>query len=134
MSLVKWDPSFSVKITVCDDHHKKLFAIINTLHDAMLAGQGATMLDPIVKELLDYTRFHFSAEAALLEKAAYPSLAAHRIEHQRFINKVDEFRQDITNRKGSSVPVLAFLKDWLSSHIKKTDQRYSDHMNSHGIS
>ncbi len=40
MPLVKWDPSFSVKVTVCDDHHKKLFAIINTLHEAMLAGQG----------------------------------------------------------------------------------------------
>jgi hemerythrin len=134
MPLVNWDPSFSVKVTVCDDHHKKLFAIINTLHDAMLAGQGATMLDPIVKELLDYTKFHFSAEEALLEKAAYPALAAHRIEHQRFINKVDQFRQDIASRKGSSVPVLTFLKDWLSSHIKKTDQRYSGFMNSHGIS
>ena len=40
---------------------------------------------------------------ALLEKAAYPSLVAHRIEHQHFINKVDQPRQDIATRKGSSV-------------------------------
>jgi len=103
MPLVRRDPSFIVKVAICDDHHKKLFAITNTLHQAILAGQGATVLDPIVKELLDYTRFHFSAEEALLEKAAYPSLVAHRIEHQHFINKVDQPRQDIATRKGSSV-------------------------------
>lgn len=134
MPLVKWDPSFSVRVTVCDDHHKKLFAIINTLHAAMLAGKGAAMLDSIVKELLDYTKFHFSAEEALLEKAAYPSLAAHRIQHQRFIDKVGQFRQDIAAGKGSSIPVLTFLKDWLSTHIKQTDQQYSTYMNAHGVS
>jgi hemerythrin len=134
MALAKWDTSFSVKVAICDEHHKKLFAIINNLHESMLNGQAAAKLDPIVKELLDYTKFHFSAEEALLEKAGYPALAAHRAEHQRFIAKIDEFRQNISAGKGSSVPVLTFLTDWLTRHIKQTDQRYSVHMNACGIS
>lgn len=70
----------------------------------MRTGQAASELEPIVHELLNYTKFHFSAEKALLEETAYPALAAHRVEHQRFVAKVDEFRKDIAAGKGSSVP------------------------------
>jgi hemerythrin len=133
--LVTWDPSYSVKVKRCDEDHKKLFALINNLHEAMSVGQGADKVGQIVKELANYTRYHFSAEEALLEKAKYPDVLAHRAEHQVFVKKVDQFQKDIESGKGGqSIAVASFLKDWLTHHIKQRDQKYSAHLNANGIS
>ena len=32
-----------------------------------------------------------------------------------------------------TLTVLNFLKDWLITHIKGVDQKYSAHLNQHGI-
>lgn len=134
MALVKWDPSYSVKVIRCDEDHKKLFALINALHDAMLAGKGGEKAQQVVKELTDYTKFHFSGEEALLEKAKYPALAGHRAQHKEFVAKVEQFQADLKSGKGgNTVAVLEFLKDWLTRHIKQTDQKYSAHLNAAGV-
>jgi hemerythrin len=134
MALVKWDPSYSVKVIRCDEDHKKLFSLINSLHDAMLAGKGAEKVQAVVKELRDYTKFHFSAEEAMLEKTKYPVLSSHRAQHQDFVKRVEQFQQDLaTGKGGNPISVLEFLKDWLTKHIKQTDQKYSAHLNSNGI-
>lgn len=134
MALVTWDPSFSVKVTRCDDDHKKLFALMNTLHDAMSLGKGAKVVQQVVQELLEYTKFHFTAEEALLEQTGYPGLSAHRLQHQQFVKQIEQFQKDLeVSAVGKAVSVLTFLKDWLSKHIKQTDQKYSAHLNANGI-
>jgi len=134
MPLVNWDPSFSVKVHRCDEDHKKLFLLINTLHEAMLAGQGSEKVGTIVKQLADYARFHFSAEEAMLEKTKYPELSAHRAEHQNFVQRVEQFQSDLASGKGGqSIAVGVFLNEWLSKHIKQTDQKYSSHLNANGM-
>jgi len=134
MPLFTWDQSYSVKVNRCDDDHKKLFALINRLHDAMSVGKGAAVMEQTVQELLDYTRVHFSAEEALMEKAGYAELPGHRAQHQHFVKQVEQFQKDLQiSKSGKAVEVLGFLKDWLTKHIKQTDQRYSAHLNSHGI-
>ena len=134
MSLVKWDPSFSVKVAVCDEHHNKLFQLVNELHDAMGSGKGVEIIGRVVKELANYTKFHFSTEEALMEKSKYPELSSHRLQHQAFIRKVEVVQHDIASGKGGqSAVVLAFLKDWLTKHIKESDQRYSSHLNASGV-
>ncbi|HVM91282.1 MAG TPA: hemerythrin domain-containing protein [Terriglobales bacterium] len=61
MALVSWNPSYSVKVEKCDTDHKKLFDILNKLHEAMSAGNGNQVVAKVVKELGDYTKFHFGA-------------------------------------------------------------------------
>lgn len=135
MALVTWDPSFSVQVRRCDEDHKKLFAIINTLHDAMSVGKGGEVVQRVVEELLDYTKVHFSAEEALLERTKYPGLTGHRQRHKEFVTKVEEFQKDLAHGKaGQSIVVLTFLKDWLTNHIRQIDQQYSAHMKASGVS
>jgi len=134
MALITWDQSYSVKVERCDAEHRKLFDLINALHDAMRVGKGRTVLQQIVAELHDYTQTHFKAEEALMERANYPALAGHRIEHQRFVARVGEFKNDLNaGVGGNAVAVLEFLKDWLAKHIKQIDQSYSAHLNANGI-
>jgi len=134
MSLVNWDQTYSVKVNRLDDDHKKLFAMINDLHESMLAGHGSEKVQEIVKKLADYAKFHFAAEEAFFEKTKYPALASHRAEHQAFVKKVEQFQQDMASGKGGqSISVSQFLNDWLTGHIKNTDQKYSAHLNENGV-
>jgi len=132
--LVTWDESYSVGVEKCDEDHKKLFSLINTLHDAMLIGKGAYVIQRVVNELADYTQYHFSREESLLEKTHYGELGSHRAQHLEFVKQVEQFRQDLkAGAIGESVFVADFLKDWLTDHIKQSDQQYSIHLNDSGI-
>ena len=37
MALVTWDESYSVRVAKCDEDHKKLFVLLNSVHEAMKA-------------------------------------------------------------------------------------------------
>jgi hemerythrin len=134
MALFTWNDSYSVKVELCDAQHKKLFAIINNLADAMRMGRGQDVVTATVGELLQYTRTHFQQEEALLRKANYPQLAPHQEQHQKFIADVQALEQDaIAGHAANSVKVLNLLRDWLLNHIQKTDKQYSAHLNAAGI-
>jgi hemerythrin len=134
MSLVSWNESYTVKVGRCDDDHKKLFSLINALHDAMLDGKGAVVIGQVIKELANYTQYHFSAEEAMMEKTKYPGLPAHRLQHREFVSQVEQFKRDLLEGKGGqTITVAVFLNDWLTKHIRQTDQQYSAHLNANGI-
>ncbi len=134
MALVTWDTSYSVNVKKCDAEHQKLFDLINQLHEAMKMRMGQSIVVDTVNELEKYTQTHFRAEEALLQRAQYPKLDEHRLQHQKFIAQVKEFKADLdAGNLGSSIAVLTFLKDWLAEHIKQTDKMYSGHLNSQGI-
>jgi len=127
--------SYSVRVAKCDEDHKKLFALINSLHEAMMTGKGAQIVQKVVKELGDYAQFHFSAEEKLLDQTHYPDFGPHRAQHRIFVKKVEQFEQDLkATTAGQAISVVTFLKDWLTNHIKQTDQQYSAHLNAKGIS
>lgn len=95
MALVTWDQSYSVKVKRCGDDHQKLSDLMNALYEAMRAGRGRSVVGQIVGELSDYTQTHFKAEEALMERANYPGLAGHRVEHHRFVGRVAEFQREL---------------------------------------
>jgi hemerythrin len=134
MALFTWNDSYSVKVALCDQQHKKLFEIINTLADAMRSGKGNDMVSKTVGELLQYTRTHFQAEEALLKKASYPQLAAHQQMHRKFVEDVEGLvKQAREGKAANSILVLNLLRDWLLNHIQKTDKQYSECLNGAGI-
>ena len=112
MALVTWDASYSVNVKSCDAEHQKLFDLINALHEAMSVGKGRTIITGVVRELEKYTQTHFLAEEALMQRAQYPTLNDHRLEHQKFVAQVKQFREDLeAGGVGDSIAVLLFLKD-----------------------
>lgn len=134
MALLTWDDSYSVKVAKCDEDHKKLFSLLNALHDAMKVGKGGQIVQGVVADLANYAKVHFAREESLLEKTNYPALAPHRAQHVEFVNRVASFQQDLkAGNTGQSIAVANFLTDWLIKHIKHTDRQYSAHLNGNGV-
>ncbi|HXZ40918.1 MAG TPA: bacteriohemerythrin [Terriglobales bacterium] len=134
MALITWDQSYSVKVAELDGHHQKLFFLLNTLHDAMREGKGSSVIQTIVVELANYTHTHFQREEALMEQTKFPGLDVHRVEHQKLMAKVSEYKAALD--KGSGVntsAVLEFLREWLAKHINRMDKAYASHLNASGI-
>jgi hemerythrin-like metal-binding protein len=134
MALVTWDQTYSVSVKKMDQQHQKLFALINALYDAMKQRAGNSVLQNTLRELHTYTVTHFRAEEELLRKTSYPGLDRHQAEHRKFVDKVSQFASDLeAGRITISVPLLQFLKDWLTDHIQWTDRSYADHLNASGV-
>jgi hemerythrin len=134
MAFMVWTDALSVNIKEIDDQHKKLVGMVNQLHTAMLKGEGRTVIGPILAELTAYTVYHFKTEEGYMEKFAYPNLQTHRLEHQRFVQKVGDFKSSYdAGSIALSNEVMHFLADWLKDHILVTDKKFGPFFNSKGL-
>jgi hemerythrin-like metal-binding protein len=112
-----------------DQHHKKLFDLINQLYDAMNSGKGSDVTAKILGDLINYTKFHFGAEEQLQQKYGYPNFAAHKKLHEVFTAKIAEQSEKLkSGQTVLPVSLSIFLKDWLQNHILKEDKKYGEHI------
>jgi hemerythrin len=126
MALMTWQDNYSVHLPNIDAQHKRLFDLINQLHEAMAKGKANDVMGKILADLVTYTKTHFQAEEALLKSKNYPDLAAHQQQHRKFTDQVLQFQKDFgAGRTTVSSQTLNFLRDWLSNHILQIDKRYS---------
>lgn len=134
MAIIKWEQNLSVGVDKFDTHHKKLVDLINKLHDAMSQGKGAETIGSVLDELIKYTQYHFAEEEKLMTLHKYPDLEKHKAEHVALTKKAVELQQQ---QKGGHIaitlPVMSFLKDWLTKHINGTDKKYGPFLNGKGV-
>ena len=124
MGLFAWSSQYSVNVPEIDAQHKQLFRMANELHAAMLEGAGQQILDDLLNKLVAYTRWHFAAEEGLMRAHNYPDYATHRAQHEQLTATVLQFRDDFeAGRRALSIPLMKFLKDWLTHHIMGMDRK-----------
>lgn len=126
MALLTWRDSYSVKVPSLDDQHQRLVGLINALHDAMTSGEGKAKLGDVLRELVTYTRVHFSFEEQQMARAFYPELKAHREQHRALIEQVGALVARLDEGSSVVIETLAFLRAWIVEHIQQQDMAYSD--------
>ena len=134
MALLNWDDSYSVSIRAFDEQHRHLFDLLNQLHDAMKAGKSSIVLGPVLQELVRYAATHFESEERIMRQHRYPMLSEHRKQHQELAAQVVDFEQK--HRAGTvllGLPLMEFLRSWLTHHIVESDCRYSGYLQSCGV-
>ncbi|WP_321429561.1 bacteriohemerythrin [uncultured Methanolobus sp.] len=126
MALITWTDKYSIQIKEIDDQHKVLVGMINDLHDAMKNAKSREVSIDIINKMAEYTKFHFTTEEKYMKRFAYPDYEEHKMEHEKFVEKVLSFKKEYENEKaGISYEILNFLKDWLVGHIQLTDKKYA---------
>lgn len=124
MPFIVWNDNIGLGIREIDDQHKVLVDIINKLFDAMSAKKARDILSGIFKELIDYTRYHFNAEEALMETYKYPDIAQHKHEHERLTVQVLDLQEQFAEGKVMvDAKLMSFLRDWLIDHIHLSDKK-----------
>ncbi len=135
MPLYKWEDNYSVGVARFDSHHKRLFDIVNNLHDMMKQGQGADIIEKSIRELVDYTNYHLLEEEKTMERIGYSDIVAHKRAHKIFIDQLNDAMKEVDDGKAIFVVIKlsSTIVDWLVNHILVVDKKYLDEMTAAGV-
>lgn len=125
MAIFTWDDSIALGIPTIDEQHKALFGWINSLNEAVKNGDSTEVVGEVIWNLITYVSEHFRAEERLMLSINYPGLAAHRTEHDQFVERLREIQVEYIDGHEMGESILDLMVDWLVCHIKGTDQGYN---------
>jgi hemerythrin-like metal-binding protein len=126
LEIVVWSDAYSVGVADLDRQHRKLIDMVNQLADlpAEKNAESSAVLHETLSGLFDYTQIHFRDEEDHLRRLGYTQLAAHEREHAAFIAKIANFNMAALGGILDRVGVQRYLREWLLSHILKSDMHY----------
>ena len=135
MAFMVWNDRLMTGIAAIDGDHRKLVDMINELYEAIREGRGHDAVHRVLDRLVEYTRFHFGREEALLNRTGYPGLHRHKAQHDGMVAWVAGVQANCADRTaaGPSLEVMNYLKDWLFDHILGSDQHYVAHLRATGV-
>ena len=126
MPVIEWSDRFVLGIEEFDGHHLRLVTLLNAAYDAFGNETALVNVEKVVAELVDYATYHFACEERWMESVSYANFEEHRSEHRRFARRVLEIQKDIQCRRTKlNLELLAFMKNWITDHILKTDVAYA---------
>ena len=124
--LLRWKPEYSVNEAELDSHHIKLFDILNTVYENVMNSPEVDCVLPIIDELAQYTRDHFSFEEQNMRENKFQEIDDHIAKHRQFTNTIDALK---THYHGDNLEItqklIIVLGDWLLHHVLKDDIMYS---------
>ena len=117
---------YKTGIESIDNQHEKLFEIGERAYQLLKNKYVNDKFDKVVdiiRELREYTIYHFEEEEAYMESIKYKRLFTQKIEHMGFIKKLNDINlNEIDNDQDKYImELLIFLNDWLVKHILEKD-------------
>lgn len=129
MPIINWNNRYLTGLSEIDEHHQRLFFLINYLYDELYNNSSAEFLNSIFVSLIDYTGYHFSAEEILMNSSEYPNYELHKREHGIFSSRLFEmYRLFSHGRATISLELLTFLQNWLTTHIQLSDVEFGRYL------
>ncbi len=120
---MEWKNSFSTGIKKVDDEHKILVNMIDRLEQAMNKGESEEVMGYVLKNLVDYAKFHFKSEEKIMANIGFPGLNRHRVLHKDLVNEIAGILIDLKKDRMWTIPELVgFLHHWLVDHIIGEDR------------
>jgi len=134
----KWKDEYNIGIEGIDNQHRHLFEIGARIYDLANANDVYDHYDEIMdvlRELKDYTVYHFGHEENLMEKHGYEHYENHKFQHYFVIKKIQKFEEENIDEKQNEIilKLVAFISDWITNHILKEDMKYRDFFISKGV-
>ncbi|WP_038055161.1 bacteriohemerythrin [Thermodesulfobacterium hydrogeniphilum] len=120
--LIEWNEQLVTGIKEVDTQHQKLISLINELYEALIQKKEKEVLDRILRELVDYTNYHFKTEERLMDENKCPEKEVHKKAHEFFKSKIKELIRK-KEEDYASFELFKFLKNWLITHILVMDKK-----------
>jgi hemerythrin-like metal-binding protein len=129
VKFLEWTPEYTVHDAEIDQEHKVEFGLVNRLHEAMLLGRGAKILETLLAELMKFTLDHFANEEKLMAAVHYPDKQAHVQQHDRIRRRLTEVNARFARGETAiTVELMMFLSDWLKNHTMIADRRLGNYV------
>ena len=138
MPTFTWNETFSLGVPEMDEQHRGLVDLINSLHRVMMGDDDTRRLAEAkaqtIDALVEYCIRHFESEERFMRSIGFPDLDNHGKEHQDFVAKVLEYRDELmTAYAVHGSEVIKIMTDWLYSHILTKDKMYAEFAREAGL-
>lgn len=121
-------PEYYIGIEMIDEEHKQLFKYADEAYELLndeFTPDKYDKIEAILIKLRDYTEKHFTDEENYMESINYKKLFTQKIQHQKFISKLDEFidshKSETEDQDKQIMDILEYLTEWLVNHILYVD-------------
>jgi hemerythrin len=124
--MLQWDKKYEIGIPEIDEQHQHLFVLGNQIYALLKDSLRVDKYDEIVTlihELREYSKYHFSAEEAIMLKIKYRGYFKQKTQHDDFIAVLDSIDLNaIDNDQDKHIEkLLGVVFDWVLEHIIKDD-------------
>ena len=128
MDFIQWNKSVELSVPILDEQHKAMVDLTNQLHN-LLETNNKAQINKTLKSILDEMEIHFETEDKLMKESKLPLFFSHKLEHERFYNKLYNLHFEVeSGKKQLSLDDLKMLKIWFFNHIEFKDRSLADHI------
>ena len=121
---MEWKNEYSSGIVEIDNQHKQLLRLLSIVDDEVKGDHRWPRIHDSIIDVINFARFHFQFEEALMRLYGFPDYEKHCKVHQQIIvqaenlvaNTLDNIPQD---------DVVSFFVNWQVAHTKKEDQAFA---------
>ncbi len=127
MPYIEFDDSLRVGNRLMDQEHEMLISYINQLQKVIEHEADGNAVKQVVRGLVEYSRTHFFVEEELMKAYDYPEIGFHLKAHVGFRDSANALMRDLD--MGDEIDLrqmLAFLTEWLTTHILSVDAKLAD--------
>ena len=125
----EWNEKYELGIQEIDLQHKKLIGISNELYDVATKDDVNLKLtmSKILKNLTDYTVYHFTSEEDFMKKYGYEGVPMHKIAHDNFVAEVTQQIKKLDSSSKEAVLLFYdYIANWILTHIAKADKIWAN--------
>ncbi len=127
MAHIIWQSCYETGITRIDKQHQQLIEIINRLDKAAEMPNNNDQVGRVLVDLVAYTRRHFGDEEAFMQDINYSDIQGHQKKHKDMIDHIASVLRRLKKDQQINIyEILAFLKDWLITHILQEDKKIGE--------
>lgn len=119
---IYWNEAYNLGHEKVDEEHQKLFYLANSIYNCE---EDLGAIKKLVKELIKYTRLHFSNEEIYMKSINYIELDNHKKLHQDIISKLNNIvsQLDSLNIKEIKSKLSEFITENIVTHILVNDKK-----------
>lgn len=123
---VEWTDEMSVGVPAIDTNHRKFIGFLNEAQAFVTGARKREDLGRFLKQVHDFSSYHFALEEKLLYFGRYPDLEEHRALHREIVGQLEKFMETQARNPEafSAMTIFDFLSVWLMKHILKEDMEY----------
>ncbi len=124
MALLQWKDQYATGIEAVDHEHRELIALINTMHEELMATPSPEKMEAFFGDLFRAISAHFALEERFMRDEGYDHLVQHKTDHERLLDEIRDIMDGSTFEDRESQSRLADRLDaWFSRHFETHDAR-----------
>lgn len=122
-----WEKEQQLGVATIDSEHALQGRLVAVLREAVETGREQAVIAEMLRRLEDTSNVHFMSEELMMRLDAYDQYGFHVEEHRKLLAQLAEVRARFESNPATDLlPMISWVEEWLTSHIKGMDRRFTE--------